>query len=82
VIYESFKPGTEPGDEGPTVMGGAAGGVVDDEDAASMGVSGPDAPSTDPAAAAATTSATTPAVTPTTSPGPRTVPATGTGGLY
>jgi penicillin-binding protein 1A len=81
VIYEAFKPGTEPSDEGPAVAAGA-GGIVDDEDAASMGAPVQDTPSTDPAAATATTTATTPAVTPTTSPATRSVPAGGTGGLY
>jgi hypothetical protein len=60
------------------IAGGGA-DASDDEDAASMGGPAQDTLSADPADAATTT---TPAVTPTTSRGTRSVPASGTGGLY
>jgi penicillin-binding protein 1A len=79
VIYEAFKPGTEPVGDGPMIAGGAD--ASDDEDAASMGGPAQDTLSADPADAATTTT-TTPAVTSTTSRGTHSVPASGTGGLY
>jgi penicillin-binding protein 1A len=85
VIYEAFKPGTEPNGEGPVVVAGSA-GMGDDEDAASMGAAAADTsgdtPGAPPSAAASPAPVLTPATTP---PAPRTpaaVPAGGTGGLY
>jgi penicillin-binding protein 1A len=80
IIYEAFKPGTEPNGEGPQMVGGT-GINGDDEDAASM------APAADAGAAAAnaagdTTSGRAPGATPATSAKPRSAPSTGTGGLY
>jgi penicillin-binding protein 1A len=81
IIYEAFKPGTEPTGEGPTMAGGTAING-DDEDAASMA---PAAATTDDGSAAPTAVDTTggraPA-TPATSTKPRSTPSTGTGGLY
>ncbi len=77
VIYEAFKPGTEPTGEGPVVVSGGS-TLTDDEDAASMGVTAGEAPDSETSAAGAP-----PPVAPTpTTTAPRTVPATGTGGLY
>jgi hypothetical protein len=57
--------------------------LTDDEDAASMGETPGDAPGADGAPAAPVAAGPAPiTTTPTTSPGLRTVPATGTGGLY
>ncbi len=89
VIYEAFKPGTEPNGEGPVVVSGAS-TLTDDEDAASMGETPGEAPDTEATAAGGASAATAtaagapPPVTPTpaTTGVPRTVPATGTGGLY
>jgi len=98
VIYEAFKPGTEPNGEAPVVVSGAS-TLTDDEDAASMGVTAGEAPIIDPtlppgvtagplppgvtaAPTAAPGVAARPPLTPTTSAAPRAVPATGTGGLY
>jgi penicillin-binding protein 1A len=85
IIYEAFKPGTEPTGEGPTMAGGTAING-DDEDAASMA---PAAATTDDGSAAPTAVDTTggraPAATPATpatSTKPRSTPSTGTGGLY
>ena len=64
IIYEAFKPGTEPAGEGPAMAGGTA-VHGDDEDAASM------APTTDDGSAAPTavdtTAGSAPAATPATS---------------
>ncbi|HXY98587.1 MAG TPA: penicillin-binding protein 1A [Stellaceae bacterium] len=91
VIYEAFKPGTEPTGEGPVTVSGAS-SLTDDEDAASMGETGgeaPPAPDSAPTAAAPVAAGTAPAAVspppapaPALSTAPRTVPATGTGGLY
>ncbi|MGO8915221.1 MAG: penicillin-binding protein 1A [Stellaceae bacterium] len=84
VIYEAFKPGTEPNGEAPVVVSGAS-ALTDDEDAASMGETAGEAPDTETSAVGAPpaiTAAPTPTPTPTTTSAPRTVPATGTGGLY
>jgi penicillin-binding protein 1A len=88
VIYEAFKPGTEPTGEAEAVAGSAPPGA-DDEDAASMGEGAGESPSDSTAAspaAAGATAGTLPlpsiAPLPTTVPGPRSVPASGTGGLY
>ena len=90
VIYEAFKPGTEPTGQSQVVVSGAS-TLTDDEDAASLGESpgdgnGPDAtPAGAPAAAAAPGGAPatlTPTPTTTSEPPLRTVPGTGTGGLY
>jgi penicillin-binding protein 1A len=80
VILEAFKPGTEPGGEGPVAGAGSISG--DDEDAASMGAQAEDAPVSAPLAG--TPAAATPpaAAAPTLSPTPRAAPASGTGGLY
>jgi penicillin-binding protein 1A len=80
VIYEAFKPGTEPTSEGPAVAGAA---ISDDEDAASIGPVNAAAAAED-AAAANTPPGTAPVpVSPANSLNPtRTVPASGTGGLY
>ena len=81
VIYEAFKPGTEPTGEGPVMAGGAS-VISDDEDAASMGGPADETPGTDAPVAGTPPAGTVPPLTPTTSSAPRTVPATGTGGLY
>ncbi len=91
VIYEAFKPGTEPTGEGAPVVSGAS-TLTDDEDAASMGETAGEVPPVAesaatiaaPAAAGAAPPVIPPplAPTPATSAAPRTVPATGTGGLY
>jgi penicillin-binding protein 1A len=72
VIYEAFKPGTEPNGESPAMLGVS---VSDDEDSASLGVSSDDAQSGAPAGGQ------TP-VTPANTGSPRSAPASGTGGLY
>jgi penicillin-binding protein 1A len=81
IIYEAFKPGTEPNGEGPMMVGGT-GVTSDDEDAASLAP----ASDNDAGAGAATgdTSAvgSAPVAMPTTSTRPRSAPSTGTGGLY
>ncbi|HEX7966860.1 MAG TPA: penicillin-binding protein, partial [Stellaceae bacterium] len=84
VIYEAFKPGTEPSGDAPvpTVVHGP---ISDDEDAASLG-----GPTDEPAAESMTTAGGAPATgpapvisaTPAPSGPPRTVPSSGTGGLY
>jgi penicillin-binding protein 1A len=77
VIYEAFKPGTEPTSEAPIVQ--VHGPISDDEDAASLGAPSDETPeSANPASAAP---AGTPP-TPTSSAVPGSVPASGTGGLY
>jgi len=84
VIYEAFKPGSEPTGEGPVAV--VTGGLGDDEDAASMAVSG--AAFGEETTAIETPSAAVPAAAPLpspTAPGssrPTAVPAGGTGGLY
>ncbi|HYM03209.1 MAG TPA: penicillin-binding protein 1A [Stellaceae bacterium] len=76
VIYEAFKPGTEPTGQGTAISAG--GPISDDEEAASMGAAPDDATGGDVATGAAPgTAATSPAA-----PATRTVPAGGTGGLY
>jgi penicillin-binding protein 1A len=83
IIYEAFKPGTEPNGEGPMMAGGTR-VSGDDEDAASM------APATDAGDATATSDygnpaaigVPTPAAAPAAPTRPRTAPSTGTGGLY
>jgi penicillin-binding protein 1A len=83
VIYEAFKPGTEPTGEGPVAV--VTGGIGDSEDDASMAASGGWGEET---TAIETPSAAVPAAVPVPSssaPGssrPATVPAGGTGGLY
>jgi penicillin-binding protein 1A len=95
VIYEAFKPGTEPTGEAPAMAGGAP-SSMDDEDAASMGESAGEVPDESGASAASAAAAVggvgagagavpapaSIAPLPTTLPTLRTVPATGTGGLY
>ncbi len=72
VIYEAFKPGTEPsGGEAPAMVGGP---ISDDEDAASMGAAPDDA--------ATTAAAPGEAAPPVPTSLPHSVPASGTGGLY
>jgi penicillin-binding protein 1A len=88
VIYEAFKPGTEPTGNGPVAVTGTP-AMVDDEDAASLG-EGPGADTGDSSGTAATAPSPTPvATTPAAplpaivpAPTPATVPASGTGGLY
>jgi penicillin-binding protein 1A len=88
VIYEAFKPGTEPTGNGPVAVTGTP-AMVDDEDAASLG-EGPGADTGDSSGAVATAPSPTPvATTPAAplpaivpAPAPATVPASGTGGLY
>lgn len=75
IIYEAFKPGTEPTGEGPVMAAG--GPISDDEDAASLGATAPD-----DATSAVGPAADAPPLTPATSAAPRAVPASGTGGLY
>jgi penicillin-binding protein 1A len=92
VIYEAFKTGTVPTGEGPAVVTGAS-TLSDDEDAASMGETSGESPVAESAAsiAAPASGGAAPAVTPPpavplppapASMVPRTVPGTGTGGLY
>ena len=76
VIYEAFKPGTEPTSDAlaPAVVRGP---ISDDEDAASLG--GPADQTTEggtPVSAAVPSAPTVP------TSAPRSVPASGTGGLY
>jgi len=81
VIYEAFKPGTEPTGEGAVQVVGAP-GFGDDEDAASLGAAGAVGEET---TAAQTPSAAVPAAVPLPAPAGGTrpaVPAGGTGGLY
>ncbi|HWI26376.1 MAG TPA: penicillin-binding protein 1A [Stellaceae bacterium] len=89
VIYEAFKPGTEPTGEGTPVASGAP-TLTDDEDAASMGETGGEMPAIGTASAPAAMSspaaralpqAPTSVMSPAPPP-PPTVPASGTGGLY
>ena len=75
VIYEAFKPGTEPNGNSAVAGGNAA---TDDEDAASMGSVPDDATVGEALPGPAGTAP----LTPTNSTAPRTVPAGGTGGLY
>jgi penicillin-binding protein 1A len=82
VIYEAFKPGSEPTGDGPVAV--VTGGLGDDEDAASMAASGALGEET---TAVEMPSAAVPAAVPAApvAPGssrPATVPAGGTGGLY
>jgi penicillin-binding protein 1A len=83
VIYEAFKPGSEPTGEGPVAV--VTGGLGDGEDDASMAASGGLGEET---TAIETPSAAVPAAVPLPSPAapgssrPATVPAGGTGGLY
>ncbi len=81
VIYEAFKPGTEPTSDA-AASGLLRGPISDDEDAASLGPPSEDA--TDSASANPVPSAAgaTPAVAPSGLPAPHSVPASGTGGLY
>jgi penicillin-binding protein 1A len=79
VIYEAFKPGTEPTNDAP-VPAVVRGPISDDEDAASLGGPADDAPPSDGAPAVTTASPSAPTV-PTSAP-PRSVPSSGTGGLY
>ncbi len=91
VIYEAFKPGTAPTGEAPVVVSGAS-TLTDDEDAASMGETAGEAPVAAESAAtiaAPAAAGTAPVLTPppfapapAVSTAPRTVPGTGTGGLY
>ena len=76
VIYEAFKPGTEPTSDAP-VLAIVHGPISDDEDAASLG--GPADETPDGGTPVSAASPATPAV-PTSAP--RSVPASGTGGLY
>ncbi|HUH84557.1 MAG TPA: penicillin-binding protein 1A [Stellaceae bacterium] len=80
IIYEAFKPGTEPTGEGPTMTAGTAVNG-DDEDAASMAPATPAVDGSGAPGAVDTTGGGVPA-TPATSTAPRTAPSTGTGGLY
>ena len=83
VIYEAFKPGSEPSGDGPVTV--VTGGLSDGEDDASMAGSGGLGEET---TAIETPSAAVPAAVPlpsTTAPGssrPVTAPGGGTGGLY
>ncbi|HEX7968242.1 MAG TPA: penicillin-binding protein 1A [Stellaceae bacterium] len=79
VIYEAFKPGTEPTNDAsaPAVVRGP---ISDDEDAASLGGPAEETPPSD-GTPAMTTAAPSPPTVPTSAP-PRSVPSSGTGGLY
>jgi penicillin-binding protein 1A len=76
VIYEAFKPGTEPTSDAP-VPAIVHGPISDDEDAASLG--GPADETPDGGTPVSAVSPATPAVP---AGAPRSVPASGTGGLY
>jgi penicillin-binding protein 1A len=79
VIYEAFKPGTEPTNDAvvPAVVRGP---ISDDEDAASLGGPAEETAPSDGTPAITTASPSAPTV-PTSAP-PRSVPSSGTGGLY
>ncbi|HKW55464.1 MAG TPA: penicillin-binding protein 1A [Stellaceae bacterium] len=73
VIYEAFKPGTEPTSDAP-VPAVVRGPISDDEDAASLGGPADETPENGTPITAASPTVPTSA--------PRSVPASGTGGLY
>jgi len=87
VIFEAFKPGTEPtGDEPPVVVGDVTPADSDEPMSAGPGDSGESTPlsaATAPALPSLPPGPTPPSSTPAAAPAPaRTAPAGGTGGLY